>query len=412
MFYYMLIYLETYGCTMNQADSQIMEALLADSLTNRFDEADCVIINSCGVKGPTERKIRKRIAEIMASDKALIVTGCLPLISPVQGAVIGTNVYDILDAVEQVKKGKSVNIIATGKKNKLSYPRQGDGVVGIIPISEGCLGSCTYCAARLARGHLFSYPVQSVVNTARSFLSSGYRELQLTSQDTGCYGMDHGTRLPALLEMLTSLEGKFKIRVGMMNPNHVSDILDDLLDVYTNEKIFTFLHIPVQSGNDDILQKMNRKYTVQEFTEICERARKAFPHLCLWTDIIVGFPTETDEQFQDTLELVKNIRPDKINVTRFSPRPNTPASKMDQIPGWIKKERSRALHTLRMDISHEINKSYVGNCYEILIDKQGIVPSTMIGRTGNYKPVVCTGNRGEFTHLTITSAQPTYLKAL
>jgi MiaB-like tRNA modifying enzyme len=412
MLYYMLIYLETYGCTMNEADSQIMEALLADSLTQQFDEADCVIINSCGVKGPTERKIRKRIAEIMASDKALIVTGCLPLISPVNGAVVGTNVYDILEAVERVKRGKSVNIIATAKKNKLSYPRRGDGVVGIIPISEGCLGSCTYCAARLARGHLFSYPLESVVNTARRFLSSGYRELQLTSQDTGCYGMDHGVRLPALLEMLTSLEGKFKIRVGMMNPTHISDILDDLLEIYENEKIFTFLHIPVQSGNDDILQKMNRKYTVREFTEICKRVKKAFPHLCLWTDIIVGFPTETDEQFQDTLDLVKKIRPDKINVTRFSPRPNTPASKMKQIPGWIKKERSRALHKLRMDISHEINKSYVGTCHEILIDKEGTVPSTMIGRTDNYKPVVCTGNRGEFTHVTITGAQPTYLKAL
>ena len=408
----MLIYLETYGCTMNRADSEIITALLHDSLTEDFEEADCVIINSCGVKGPTERKIKKRIAEILAKNKALIVAGCLPKISHLDTNVVGTNVYDIVEAVEKVKKGESVNLIADTKNNKLCYPRQGDGVVALIPISEGCLGSCTYCAARLARGHLFSYPVDSIVKTARQALSQGYKELQLTSQDTGCYGMDHGTRLPSLLDALVSLEGTFKIRVGMMNPNHVSDILDDLIEVYHDPKIFTFLHVPVQSGNDEILEKMNRKYTVDKFKEICSTFRRAFPHLCLWTDIIAGFPTETEEQFQDTLGLVESTTPDKINVTRYSPRPNTPAALMKQIPGWIKKERSRALHRLRMEISYSINRRYVGKSYEVLIDRKGVVPSTMIGRTFNYKPVVCRGNRGEFKEVTIIGAHATYLKAI
>ncbi len=304
-----------------------------------------------------------------------------------------------------------MNIITDKKENKLIYPRCGHRIKGIIPISEGCLGSCTYCAARLARGHLYSYPMESVVRTAERFIKNGCKELQITSQDTGCYGFDQKERLPALLKNVVGIEGKFKIRVGMMNPNHTLDILDDLINVYHNEKIYTFLHVPVQSGSNEILKKMNRKYTVDEFLYICNQFRKAFPNICLWTDIIVGFPTETDEQFYDTLKLVKKIQPDKINVTRFSPRPGTKAMNMPQIPGWIKKERSRALHKLRMDISLKINKEYIKKSYEVLINKKGSVEGTMMGRTFNYKPVVCHGKLGEFKTVIIKKAKPTYLIA-
>ncbi|MBU7014217.1 MAG: tRNA (N(6)-L-threonylcarbamoyladenosine(37)-C(2))-methylthiotransferase [Theionarchaea archaeon] len=410
----MSIYLETYGCTMNKADSEIIKALLYPQITESLDEADVVIINSCGVKGPTEHKIRKRIEEIKARNKCLIVAGCLPKISNLDVNVVGTNVYDIVEAVQRVKEGHTVRIIREEKQNKLCYPRTGDGINALIPISEGCVGSCSYCAARFARGHLYSYPAESIVKTAAQFISQEYKELQITSQDTGCYGADlnTGERLPLLLENLVSLEGKFRIRVGMMNPNHALDILEDLLSVYHHEKIYTFLHIPVQSGNDHILQLMNRKYTVDEFVTVCMAFRKEFPDLYLCTDVIAGFPTETEEQFHDTLVLVKKINPDKINVTRFSPRPGTQASRMPQIPDWIKKERSRLLYKLRMDISHSINRKYVGKSYEVLVNQKGTVPSTMIARLFNYKPVVCTGRMGSFSRVTITGAAPTYLKAL
>ncbi|MGC1121567.1 MAG: tRNA (N(6)-L-threonylcarbamoyladenosine(37)-C(2))-methylthiotransferase [Candidatus Methanofastidiosia archaeon] len=410
----MSIYLETYGCTMNKADSEIIKALLHPQITENLDEADIVIINSCGVKGPTEHKIRKRIEEIKARNKPLIVAGCLPKISDLDVNVVGTNVYDIVEAVQKVREGHTIHIIRDEKQNKLCYPRIGDGVNAIIPISEGCVGSCTYCAARFARGHLYSYPVGSIVGTANQFISQGYKELQITSQDTGCYGTDLNTveRLPSLLKKLVSLEGKFRIRVGMMNPNHTLDILEDLLSVYHHEKIYKFLHIPVQSGNDHILQLMNRKYTVDEFLAVCRAFRNEFPDLYLCTDVIVGFPTETEEQFHNTLELVRKINPDKINVTRFSPRPKTKASSMHQIPDWIKKERSRLLYKLRMDISLSLNRKYVGKSYEVLINQKGTVPPTMIGRLFNYKPVVCTGRIGSFSRVAITGAAPTYLKAL
>lgn len=401
--------METYGCTMNKADSEIIKALLQDQLTEDFDKADIIIINSCGVKGPTEHKIRKRIKEICDKNKTIIVTGCLPKISELDTNVMGTNVYDIKEAVEKIKRGQKVHIIREEKENKLCYPRIGDSINAIIPISEGCLGSCTFCAARFARGYLFSYPVESVVKTAETFIAQGYKELQITAQDTGCYSID-GERLPSLLEKVVNCAGKFKIRVGMMNPNHALRIVDDLLDVYENEKIYKFLHIPVQSGNDEILHLMDRKYTVTEFIEVCSAFRKRFPDLYLCTDIIVGFPTETEEQFKDTLELVKKIQPDKINVTRFSPRPHTRAAKMPQIPDWIRKERSRTLYRLRMDISLKINQQYTGKSLEVLISQKGKVTETMIGRTFNYKPVVCTGELGEFKRVTIKSAKPTYLK--
>jgi tRNA A37 methylthiotransferase MiaB len=157
---------------------------------------------------------------------------------------------------------------------------------------------------------------------------------------------------------------------------------------------------------------MNREYTVDQFLEICRIVKKEFPGLCLWTDIIVGFPTETDEQFQDTVELIKNVQPDKVNVTRYSPRPHTKAAKMPQFPDRIKKERSRALYRLRMDISLKINTQYIGAPFEVLINDYGLVESTMMGRTFNYKPVVCTGALGEFKTVTIKSCKPTYLKAL
>jgi threonylcarbamoyladenosine tRNA methylthiotransferase CDKAL1 len=408
----MAIYLETYGCTMNQADSEIIKALLQDQLTDNINQADLIIINSCGVKGPTEHKIRKRIREIKDMGTPLIVAGCLPKISDIDTNVVGTNVYDITEAVKHVKNGDSVNIITNEKQNKLVYPRCGYTVKGIIPISEGCLGSCTYCAARLARGSLYSYPMVSVVKTAEHFIENGCKELQITSQDTGCYGIDIKERLPVLLENVASIPGKFKIRVGMMNPNHTLDIIDELIKVYHHKKIYTFLHVPIQSGNNEILKKMNRKYTVDEFIYICNQFRNKFPDICVWTDIIVGFPTETDEQFYDTLKLVKKITPDKINVTRFSPRPGTKAATMPQIPGWIKKERSRALHKLRMDISLKINKKYIGNSYEVLITKKGSVDNTMVGRTFNYKPVVCHGDLSEFKTVTINKVKPTYLIAL
>ncbi len=397
---------------MNKADSEIIKALLKDQITDDFDDADMIIINSCGVKGPTEYKIRKRIKEIQHQGTPMIVAGCLPKISELDTNVVGTNVYDIAEAVKKVEQGQKVNIIKEEKRNKLCYPRTGNNVIGIIPISEGCLGSCTYCATRLARGRLFSYPVKSIVETAEQFIAQGCKELQITSQDTGCYGMDHGDRLPSLLQKLVSLEGTFKIRVGMMNPNHAHQILDDLLQVYHNDTIYQFLHIPVQAGSNQILQLMNRKYTIDQFLEVCSAFKREFPHSCLWTDIIVGFPTETEDQFNDTLEMVKKIQPDKINVTRYSPRPNTKAAKMPQIPGWIKKERSRVLYRLRMDISLQINRQYTGKSFEVLVNQKGSVKRTMIGRTFNYKPVVCSGNLGEFRTVTITSVKPTYLKAL
>jgi len=196
----------------------------------------------------------------------------------------------------------------------------------------------------------------------------------------------------------------------MMNPDNVLKILDDLIEAYRSEKIYKFLHIPVQSGDDYILKKMRRNYTVYDFEYIVNRFRKEIKNIAICTDIIVGFPGESEENFQNTVELIKRIRPDKINVTRYSIRPNTEAAKMKQVYGWVKKERSRAMHKLRMEIGYEKNKKYVGKKHEVLITEEG--KRNMVGKMFNYKSVVLNGNIGEFKVVKIKKAAPTYLMAV
>ncbi|MFQ6089517.1 MAG: tRNA (N(6)-L-threonylcarbamoyladenosine(37)-C(2))-methylthiotransferase [Candidatus Methanofastidiosia archaeon] len=405
-----MIYLETYGCTMNKSDSEIMRYLLRDELTDDLSMADVVIINSCGVKEKTERKIRRRIREL--NGKRIILAGCLPRISQVDGvSQIGCNIYDVLDVVREVRKGKIAKNVDLRKRNKLEFEREREGCIAIVPISEGCLGSCSFCATKFARGSLMSYPKDCIIEEVRKCVSQGFKEIQLTAQDTGCYGFDIGSSLPELLKEIVEIPGKFRVRAGMMNPNHLKYILDELLEIYKNEKLYKFLHLPLQSGNDEILKLMGRGYTSKDFIIMVERFKREIPDLYLSTDVICGFPLETDEQFEDTLRVIERLKPDKVNVTRFSPRPKTKASKMPQFPDRIRKERSRKLSKLRLKISEEINRKYLSKDVEVLISEVGR-KDTMIGRTSNYKPVVCRGELGEFKKVRIRRVKPTYLSSL
>jgi len=318
----------------------------------------------------------------------------------------------IAEAVETAERGgRLVSVEGWRERNpdKLELPRLWKpGVAFVVPISEGCLNACTYCATRFARGVLKSYKPELVVKWVKEALARGYREIILSSEDTGCYGFDIGTNLAELLEEITSIEGEFRVRVGMMNPNHLSKFLDELVDVYRNEKIYKFLHLPVQSGDNEVLRRMGRTYTVEEFEEIVKTFRK-IPDLNLTTDIIVGFPGESDEAFQNTVELVKRIRPDKINVSRYSPRPGTIAARWKQLPGWLVKERSRLLHRLRLQIAYEINRAYVGRTVEVLVHGPG-KKGGIEGRTFNYKDIILdSGEAGELVEAEVTRASSTYI---
>ncbi len=417
------VYVESYGCTRNRADGEIMEAILVRAgyeLVDGPEEADYVVVNTCAVKDPTERKMARRIRELIDSGKRVIATGCLVHVNPdaidprVSGMLGVKSIDRIAEAIDVVERGgKLVSVEGWRERNpdKLELPRLWkSGVVFIIPISEGCLNACTYCATRFARGVLKSYKPELVVRWVKEALARGYREIQLSSEDTGCYGFDIGTNLAELLDEITAIDGDFRVRVGMMNPNHAIKILDGLIEAYRSEKVYKFLHLPVQSGDDNVLRRMGRNYTVEEFEEIVREFRGKVPGLNLNTDVIVGFPGEDEEAFENTVELVKRIRPDKINVSRYSKRPGTIAAKWKQLPGWKVKERSRLLHRLRLKIAYEINRSYLGRRVEVLIHgpagKGGVE-----GRTFNYKEIILdSGRPGEIAAARVHWAGSTYLR--
>ncbi|WP_297435942.1 tRNA (N(6)-L-threonylcarbamoyladenosine(37)-C(2))-methylthiotransferase [Thermococcus sp.] len=417
------VHVESYGCTRNRADGEMMEALLVSAgyeLAETPEGADYVVVNTCAVKDPTEKHMARRITELIDAGKRVIVTGCLPHVNP---DVIDSRVYGILGVKSINRIAEAVSVAEHGGKlvsvegwrernlDKLELPRLWkNGVAFVVPISEGCLNACTYCATRFARGVLRSYRPELVVKWVKEALVRGYKEIQLSSEDTGCYGFDIGTNLAELLDEVTSIEGDFRVRVGMMNPNHVIKILDELVEAYQDPKVYRFLHLPVQSGDDGVLRRMGRNYTVGEFEEIVNAFRRQVPGLNLNTDIIVGFPGETDEAFRNTVELVKRVRPDKINVSRYSPRPGTIAAKWKQVPGWKVKERSRELHRLRLRIAYEINRTYVGKTVEVLVHGPG-KKGGIEGRTFNYKDIILDfGEPGEFLKVAVGWAGSTYLQ--
>ena len=272
---------------------------------------------------------------------------------------------------------------------------------------------CAYCIVKKARGHLRSYAKEDILEQVRSAVKERIPEIWLTAQDTGCYGKDIDSSLPELLKEIIALKGDFKIRLGMINPNHLIKFLDELIEIYKSEKIFKFLHVPVQSGNNEILKAMKRKYTVEEFKEIIDRFKQAIPEITIATDIICGFPGETEKQFYDSLDLIKEIKPSVLNRSRFWPRPGTEAAEMeDQVHGRDTKKRSQLLTDIFKNISRMQNERWLNWQGEVLIDEVGKQATSLpeksfplhgvnaplpkanqwIGRNFAYKPVILHGN--------------------
>ncbi|TLZ60361.1 MAG: tRNA (N(6)-L-threonylcarbamoyladenosine(37)-C(2))-methylthiotransferase, partial [Methanobacteriota archaeon] len=268
----------------------------------------------------------------------------------------------------------------------------------IVPIAQGCAGRCTYCITRVARGRVSSYPIEDLVSRIRGYVATGIRDIKLTGQDTAAYGMDVGETLATLMDSATLVDGDFRVRIGMMDPLTALPILPDLIRAYASPKVYKFLHLPVQSGDDGILDAMRREYRVADFERIVTEFRRAYPEISLSTDIIVGFPGETEDAFAGTMDLVRRTRPDVVNVTRFSPRAGTPAAtRQDQIAGWRVKERSRRLTHLRISIAREIHEGFVGRELPILTTEPGKAGTTL-ARTDAYRQVVLPSEEpiGEF----------------
>ncbi len=402
----MRIYIETYGCTANHSDSDILRYFVSRkyTLVNDYRDADIVIINSCGVIDFTERKILKRAKKLKDQGKTVIITGCLPKINPdaclkVSDAILSNkSIHRINEAIEKVINGEKFVDLSSRNIDKSCFKklRLNSYAIAIINIAEGCLGKCSYCATKFARGHLKSFDPNNIYKEVENAVEEGYKEIQITSQDNAIYGIDIGLRLPDLLKNLLKIKGKFWIRVGMMNPEFLLEIIDDLLDVYKNPKIYKFFHIPIQSGDDEILKHMNRNYDVKDIKLLINKIRRQFPEATIATDIIVGYPTEDEYSFEKTFNLVKELEFDLINITRYSRRKGTPAYKYGDIPDRIKKERSRKLTLLHVEISYRKNMKLLGRIYEVLVTSKGR-EDTYISRNINYKQIILKDARiGEF----------------
>lgn len=353
------VFIQTYGCQANISDSEQIAGILKNKnyqLVENEEEADTIIVNTCSVKNATQSKELYYIKE-KSKNKKVIVGGCLTKIinirkyAPKVKAVFDTNsilkVHEVLETEEDHFSDK--------KENRISAPIiRNDSDVGIISIGEGCLNSCTFCATKLARGNLRSYRIGDIKRSFEKAVKEGCKKIYLTSQDNGCYGFDIKTNLPELLNELTTVEGDYIIRVGMMNPWHLNKILPDLLESFSSKKVMKFLHIPVQSGSEKILKDMKRIHTVENFKTAVKLFRKRFPNISIATDIIIGYPTETEKDFQLTYDLIREIKPEVLNISKFSSRQGTKAAQLKQLNSEIIKERTLKLNSLYQDYRKEL----------------------------------------------------------
>lgn len=407
----MRFYLETYGCTMNQGESlRVREQLLllGHDVVDEADDADVVLVNSCAVIEPTELKILRRIRSIIQEGKQVGILGCMPAVSQQRLLVEFGDImmvppaeYDHLALELETRFGRG-----EGGETPLLQ-----GVSFILPIAQGCLGHCTYCITKKARGHLQSRPLAALCSETEAALAGGAKEILLTAQDTGCYGADINTNLAELVNSISSLPGDFRLRVGMMNPDSLDE--KSYVPAWAKGKTYRFLHLPVQSGSDHILEQMGRAYSAARFEEQVAAFRKADPAMSLATDIITGFPGEGEDDHARTMELLERVRPCTINITRFSARPGTPAANSKaQVPSWIAKGRSREVTVLRFRIGKEILAQYEGQELEVLCTERGKGSGT-IARDDRYLQVVIaeTVELGRRVTAKVTEAKSTHLMA-
>jgi threonylcarbamoyladenosine tRNA methylthiotransferase CDKAL1 len=389
------ICIKTYGCSLNQADTEVIKAALAEKgfvFTDSIEDSDLVILNSCAVKGPTESKFFTLLDNLKKQHKKVVVAGCIAQSMPeklTEYSKIGTDQLDaICEIVDETLSDNTVSLLVQERKNKLEMKKtRSNPLTEIIPISNGCMGACTYCITKIARGSYMSFPEKDIVNTAKKAIDEGVKEIYLTSQDNGCWGFDIDSDLSELLKKVSDLDGDFMIRVGMANPNHILKILNKLVQVFKHPKIYKFLHIPVQSGNNYVLEDMKRGYQVEDYNHIIHAFKKEIPEICIATDIIVGYPTEIDAYFKDTIKLLQQTKPDIINISRFWPRPHTPANKLKELPGDVLKERAiEVMNTFKWNAVAENNK-FKGKIQKILITEKG-KENSFIGRNLSYKQVV------------------------
>ena len=405
------VFVRSFGCSSSLADGEVLAGCLSSAgfeLVDSVEAADVVVLNTCAVKSPTENKMI-HLLQAVPSDKRLVVAGCLPLIDfsrlsrevrfdAVVGPAFGERIVDVVRRVAAGEKIIALDGVSRVPGLGLSRVRL-NPVVGIVPVTYGCVGECSYCCVRFARGKLRSYSVGDVVNHVQRSLGEGVKEFWFTGQDVACFGLDlndAGVGLVDLLRRVCGVEdfGGFWVRVGMLTPSLLLGFVDDYVDFLSKQaeaagRVFEFLHLPVQSGDDEVLGLMRRRYYVEDFRRLVALFRRALPRVTFATDVIVGFPGEDEEAFRNTIALIEDLKPDIVNVSKFFARPNTLAEKMkNKVDAAELGRRSEVLAGVARRISLEKNKAWVGWRGQVLIDEAGKRAGSWVGRNFAYKPVV------------------------
>lgn len=394
------IRVEAYGCSANVADSEIIKGILMNNgftITEDKDESNLEILVTCAVKDTTEHKMIARIAKSAKTSKPLVVAGCLAKTSrelirdySPKASLLGPNSLDkTLEIVQGTFRGARLVALEDSVLDKVNLPRyRVNRAVGIVEIASGCMSDCSFCQTKIAKGNLRSYRIGDIIREIKTDLREGCKEIWITSTDTGCYGFDIGSDITELVEECCEIEGDFKLRIGMMNPMYLSKYFDKLVSLYKNNtKIYKFIHIPVQSGSNAVLRQMKRGHNSLTFKNFISKIRTLIPEMTIATDIICGFPTELEEDFLDTLNLLHETMPDMVNLSKYASRPGTLASKMKKLDSGTIKLRSSMLHEYIRKISYFRNKLWVGWEGNILIDQ--VIDNDIIqGRNYAYKPVL------------------------
>ena len=362
------------------------------TLATNSSESDLNLIVTCSVKDSTANKMMHRIKSLKT--KPLIVAGCLPKAEKdnvekftENASLLGPNsLGKTLDVINSTLMGKKQIALEDSDLSKVGLPKvRLNSAVGIVEIASGCMSECTFCQTKLAKGDLSSYRLGDIVRQVQTEIKEGCKEVWLTSTDNGCYGLDIGTDLPTLVNAVSEIQKDFMIRVGMMNPMYMPRIKQNLIESYDNEKVFKFLHIPVQSGSDKVLKDMKRGHTSQTFREIVNKTKEKFEKFTISTDIIVGFPSETEEDFQKTIALLDETKPDVVNLSKYSARPGTDAAELKQIDSAEIKRRSKVIFEQINKISLESNKKWIGWKGKVLFDEN--TEEGIKGRNYAYKPI-------------------------
>jgi tRNA-2-methylthio-N6-dimethylallyladenosine synthase len=406
----MRFFIKSYGCQMNSHDSQRISSILSvagHEVAPSLNEANLVILNTCSIRDKADEKVfsdlgRLKFLKCKAIDDFLIiVAGCMAQLrsrdiikrAPYVNAIIGPqNIHQLADCIDDLLKNKAIDaIVATsmdvaGKFQAMSSasPKAADGVSAFLTIQEGCDNFCTYCIVPFTRGRQISRSLTDIRDEARRLTFAGVKEITLVGQNVNAYNGDEGNNekcdFSHLLFELSKTEGLKRLRYTTSHPKYINSNI--ALAHREIEILAPHLHLPVQSGSNDILKQMNRRYTRDEYLRAIDLLRESRQDMAFSSDFIVGFPGETDRDFEQTLELVREVRYTQAYSFKYSPRPGTIAAKMEnQVPEEVKSERLQILQELLDDQQTQFNSGFVHRRLSVLFTKNGHHENQLTGRS-------------------------------